>query len=228
MVPYYSDDLSALYLGMCDEVLPLLPERSVDVVLTDPPFFMPATHYSSRVTWPKSWGDTSTLRIFWSFCLEQMIVKLKPSGHLLTFCSGSSYPVFYPETYKRFDTVRCLVWDKGVLGLGSPWRNRHELILAARWKTARYGEDKGVPDVLCHRATLPRKRSHPVEKPYSLIADLLAPISLPGQTILDPFAGGGSTMIASVRRGLKCIGIESEESYCEVIANRLSLESKFR
>lgn len=71
-----------------------------------------------------------------------------------------------------------------------------------------------------------KKRIHPTEKPVRLIERILAIISDNGDTILDPFAGSGSTGIASLLSGRKCILIEKDEKFCELIANRIEGYSK--
>ncbi|MDQ3044594.1 MAG: hypothetical protein M3R06_05510 [Chloroflexota bacterium] len=70
--PYYHDEAAGItiYHGRCEDVLPTLDTETVDLVLTDPPFFMPATHYQSRTTWQRSWSDTSVLAAFWSAILS--------------------------------------------------------------------------------------------------------------------------------------------------------------
>ncbi len=222
MTPYYADESVTLYHGDCREVLPAINRSSVDVVLTDPPFFMPAHHYASRTQWQRSWGDTSILGAFWAAALDGIVPTLKPSGHLLSFCNGDSYPVFYPEAYRRFDVVRSLVWDKGRIGMGTPWRNQHELVLAARWSGYFRSDDRGVPDVLRHSSVNSKQRIHPVDKPVGLLVDLLRPVAPSGAVVLDPFAGGGSTLVAAIHGGHAAIGIESEERYCEAVASRLA------
>src|SRR5699024_2077252 len=126
-----------------------------------------------------------------------MIPAMRTSGHLLAFCDGASYPVFYPETYRRFDALRSLVWDKGRIGMGSPYRNQHELVIAARWTGAHRTDQRGVADVFKHPPVSTSTRVHPVDKPVALLVDMLRPIAPKGSVILDPFAGGGSTLVAA-------------------------------
>ncbi len=224
MTPYYQDDWVTIYHGDCREVLPEVRER-VTCVLTDPPFFMPATHYQSRVKWQRSWADTSVLATFWATVLELSIPRLRQTGHFLTFCNGDSYPVFYPEMYRRFDFLKCLVWDKGHVGLGRVWRNQHELIIGGRWKEVAFNEDGQLrADVLRFDATQSSDRDHPVEKPDALLRALLEPTTLPGDCVLDPFAGSGSTLSAARSLGRRAIGVEAEERYCEVAARRCAQE----
>ena len=210
-----------IYHGDCREVLPEV-ER-VDLVLTDPPFFMPATHYQSRVKYQRAWGDTSILSTFWSVICDAFVARMRPTAHALVFCNHESYPVFYQQMYGRFDYLKALVWDKGYVGLGRVWRNQHELIIAARWQTAEFTEDgKLRSDVLRHNATPPSQREHPVEKPSAMLADLALVTTPAGGCVLDPFAGSGTTLIAAQRIGRRAIGIEIEEKYCEIAAKRLA------
>lgn len=221
--PYWTDGQVTLYHGDCREVLGSLPPQSVDLVLTDPPFFMPASHYQSRVQWQRSWGDTSVLAAFWGAVLDLAVPLMKRTGHLATFCNGDSYPVFYPEMYRRFDAIKCLVWDKGSIGMGRVWRNQHELIMAARWESSQFTEQGGArSDVIKAKVIQSAERTHPVEKPTALLAPLIEPTTPRGGLILDPFAGTGATILAARVAGRRAIGIETEERYCELAARRLS------
>lgn len=219
--PYYQDERATIYCGDCREILPELGK--VDAVITDPPFFMPATHYQSRVDWQRSWSDTSVLGAFWSQIVDLCVSRLKRSGHMLTFCNADSFAVFYPEMYRRFDYLKSLVWDKGHVGLGRVWRNQHELVIAARWKEAEFVEDgKLRADVMQFKATPSADRSHPVEKPVEMLAWLIEPVVPVGGVVCDPFMGSGTTIDAARRNGRNAVGIEGEERYCELAANRLS------
>src|SRR4026208_2170371 len=99
MKPYYEHGGITIFHGDCRDVLPLLRRSAVDLVLTDPPFFMPATHYQSRSDWQRAWSDTSILATFWAVTVDAVVPLMKRTGHLLAFCNGDSYPVFYPEMY---------------------------------------------------------------------------------------------------------------------------------
>lgn len=222
MNPYYEQDGITIYHGDCREVLPVLKVRA-DLVLTDPPFFMPATHYQSRVKYQRAWADTSILATFWAVIVDATVPLLKHTGHFVAFCNGDSYPVFYPEMYRRFDFLKCLVWDKGHVGLGRVWRNQHELVIAARWDTSEFVEDgKLRADVFTFKATPSADREHPVEKPVDMLMWLMQPTTTKGSLVLDPFCGSGSTLDAAKRLGMRAIGIEAEEHYCEIAATRLS------
>jgi DNA modification methylase len=66
------------------------------------------------------------------------------------------------------------------------------------------------------------ERYHPTQKPEPLMTEIVRLFTDPGEKILDPFMGSGTTLVAAKRLGRKAIGIELEEKYCEIAAQRLS------
>ena len=222
MKPYYADEAVTLYLGDCREVLPTLLRSIAHAVVTDPPFFMPAQSYAGRDdTWQRSWGDTSILATWWDLMAAALTPKIMPNGHFLVFCDDASYPVFYPAMYTRWPNIGCLVWDKGRPGMGTAWRNSSELIIAARGRSAHWSGG-AAGNVLKFAPVQSSARVHPVDKPVPLLAALIEPSTPEGGMVLDPFAGGGSTLLAARALGRRAIGIEIEERYCELAARRLS------
>lgn len=218
--PYFADEWVTLYHGDCLELAAELPQ--VDAMLMDPPFFMPAQHYAARSEWARAWGDTAILRRWWAGTLDTLLPRLKGTGSAFVFCDDESYPVFFPELYTRLPGLSALIWNKGRIGMGSPWRHAHEFIIHARRADAKWRGSGGETDVLDFAPTPSGKRFHPVDKPESLIAKLLAVTTDDGDLVLDPFAGGGSTLAAAKAARRKSIGIEIEERYCAVMAERLS------
>lgn len=216
---YYDDGTCVIYHGDALDVLPTLPR--VDLVLTDPPFFMPAQHYAGRTGWQRSWADTSILARWWQEIVDVLVPRLREHGHLITFCDDESYAVFYPPLYARFDNLASLVWDKGKPGMGSTWRHSHELLIAARWKGASWNGG-AKPDIYRHPSIPSQARLHPVDKPVELVGEIIGDTCSTAATVLDPFMGGGSTLVAAKARGRKAIGIELDERYCEIAAKRLA------
>jgi DNA modification methylase len=222
MTPYYDEGGITIYHGDCLEILPTLRRESIDLVLTDPPFFMPAQHYATRKKWQRSWGDTSILATWWRQVVEATVPLLRPTGYFLSFCDDESYPVFYPDLYRRFDILAALVWDKGGIGMGATWRHSHEFIIAARWAESEWFGGAARSDVLRVRPVPSPNRNHPVDKPIGLLCQLIEPTTRSNGVILDPFIGGGSTLDAARQLGRRAIGIEVEESYCERVATRFA------
>lgn len=220
MTPYYEQDGIVIYHGDSLELLGDLP--MCHLVLTDPPFFMPAQHYNSRANWQRSWGDTSVLGRWFAQVLSLVVPRMLPTARFMCFCDDESYPVFYPEMYRRFDTLASLVWAKTGIGMGSEWRHSHELIISARWKASAWYGGAALSDVLRVPNVPPSQRQHPVDKPTDLLRQLLAAVTTEGDVVVDPFMGGGSTLLAARLMNRRAIGIELEEKYCEIAAKRLA------
>ncbi|MBH8600508.1 site-specific DNA-methyltransferase [Thermoactinomyces sp. CICC 23799] len=220
----WGENMERIIQGDCLEELKKLPDNSIDSIITDPPFFCPATHYQSRVNWGRKWSDMSVLEHWWRLICDNLRRVLKPTGHIIVFCNSDSYPAFYPPMFNRWDKLVCLVWDKERVGLGRIWRHQHELIIAGRNKGA-YEPNDGVlrSDILRFKATKSKDRKHPVEKPVELLAELIKATTPPGGIVLDPFAGSGSTLVAAKREGFNYVGIEKEAEYVKIANERLKL-----
>ncbi len=97
--------------------------------------------------------------------------------------------------------------------------SHEEIYIVGRWqkRTVRRGSvltTEGSPSALTNAV------GHPTPKPVGLLEVLVE--AAPGGVIADPFAGSGSTLIAARNLGRKAIGVEVDERYCEIIANRLA------
>lgn len=219
---YYEDASVTLYHGDALGILPQVVQReSVHLAVVDPPFSMPAQQYAGRtVTTRRKWSDTSVLSAWWGLVMDAVAPLVRPDGHLLVFCDDAAYAVFYPAIYARWPNLSCLTWDKTVSGMGTAWRSSSELIIAARGNNAHWsGGAKG--SVLRHKPVHRSRRVHQVDKPESLLRELIADTTPAGGLVLDPFAGGGSTLTASRHLGRRAIGVELDIDDCAVIASRL-------
>jgi site-specific DNA-methyltransferase (adenine-specific) len=209
--------------GDCLEELAKLADKSIDVVVTDPPY-LPVLSYMSKISWPRHYSDYSPLKVFWSAVVAELRRVLKDDGHLFVFCSAESYAALYESTYSHFDSVKALVWDKQQAGWGHIFRRQHELIIWAHNKGARYHKDGRVRgDVLRFPPTHHSKRTHPIQKPVELLAALIEPVTSQGDVVLDPFCGSGTTLVAAQALGCGFIGIEVNPVYAVRARQRLEL-----
>ena len=210
MTPYYDDGTCVIYHGDCRELISAVP---VGVIVTDPPY---GISYSSGMTGhdggtalPGIRGDADTaLR-----------------DHVLREYYGHPAIVFGTWKRERPGNVRAvLTWDKGDhVGMGDlslPWKpNTEEIYIIGDGFVGHRGGSvlRCAAPVTWNSAA--NGRQHPHEKPVELMMQLVA--KCPMGIVVDPFMGSGTTLVAAKRLGRKAIGIELEEKYCEIAAQRL-------
>jgi len=217
-------ELDQIYNMDCIEGMRSLDPASIDCILTDPPFAVPASHYQSRAKsrWKNKYADFSILEFFWDAVLKEMVRVLKPTGHLFVFCNGESYPVFYVPIFEKFAHAHSLVWDKGRPGFGRGFRRQHELIIWGRNEGSYLADDgKAKGDVLKYSPISQAVREHPVEKPEALMIDLLTPTTPKGGVVLDPFCGSGTALTAAKKLNMHFIGFDLDADYCETTKKRV-------
>lgn len=212
MKPYYDDGKGiVIYHGDCREIVPTMGK--FDLLLTDPPYGLGADNLTrilsrGRLAAPTNYGESD-----WD---------AKPAEQdLIDACrSVGSIQIIWGGNYFLVPPSSCwLVWNKlnGATDFADcelAWTNMEKAVrkFDLLWNgMLRGGEARGV------------KRVHPTQKPVELMTWC---ITLAGdvQTILDPFAGSGTTGLAAKYLGRKCTMIEREEKYAEIAAKRMQQE----
>jgi len=217
--PYYQDDLITLYHGDCLEVTTWLEG---DVMVTDPPYgieWMVGTFDTSKIIRDQVrdrrklqggdiandhdtqarddvlalWGDTKPAVVFGTWR------KDRPPGvkHRLIWHKQGRFPGVNPSAWYSNDEEIYLI--------GSGWQG------------------KPTPSVIStqeSRSSHAKSVGHPTPKPIGLM-EILINKCAPG-VIVDPFAGSGSTLLAARNSGRQAIGVEIDERYCQMIADRFS------
>jgi len=199
--PFYERDGQTIFCGDCREILPAL--EPVDLVLTDPPYGIGERWQGgARHGWAKT--DTEkTSRNSWDGATpDDATIRAVVSAGTAAIVWGGNYFALPPS--------RCwLVWNKPERGFTLA---EAELAWTSADNVAR------VFDGNRHAAT----RVHPTQKPLPLIKWCLSlSWAKDAATVLDPFMGSGTTLVAARDMGRKAIGIEIEERYCEIAAKRL-------
>ena len=227
--PYYSDDLVALYLGDCREVLPTFGDESVDVVITDPPYSA-QTHAGAQT------GRDGGVQLvhFDPVTFDGLSAVLVELGRITrTWFVGTldwRHTAALAETPPvGWKFVRFVVWVKpdGAPQFtgdhpGPGWESLCFLHRDVKGRMKWNGG--GRSSAWVHKVA---RGDHPTQKPVQLVADWVRLFTNPGDTILDPFAGSGTTLRAAKDEGRKAIGVELDERYCEVIAKRLTQDTLF-
>lgn len=202
--PYYEQDGIVLYHGDSYELLPFMPK--VDLVITDPPYGMSfQSNYRTKKHKKIANDHELPLDLIWL-----AIAKAKAAAYV--FCRW--------DNLAEMPTPKSVVaWVKNNWSMGDL---EHEH--GRQWEACCFYAKplhefvKRIPDVI--HADRTENALHPTEKPVSLIEQLI--VANVGDTILDPFAGSGTTLLAAKLCGKRAIGIELEEKYCETVAKRLS------
>ena len=247
MTPYYEDDACVIYHGDCREILPTMAVESVDMVLTDPPYghnnnnngdlahrreaalgILPAGADAPPARPIANDGPEANDLVRWAFGeFRRVLVK---GGCCCCCCGGGGPdPQFARWSMWLDETVgfkQMVVWDKGGLGMGWHYRRNYETVLvgekpgaACKW----YGGNS-VGNVIRIPGIKPTEDMHPTPKPRALMQLFIGWHTEPGDLVLDPFMGGGTTLDAAKYMGRKAIGIELDERWCEIAAKRLAQE----
>lgn len=212
---YYSKDGIEIYHGDCREVLPHIPRA--DLLISDPPYASAAATVTTgrgKSTHGGNWGDMSLV----SLMVEATLDAAQKPDQVIWMADHLGYAAIVPTFFRRYQTVQGLVWDKDCLGMGAHFRRQTEFAVYARRTDAPYSVKKDLRDVF--RLRPQRKTLHPAEKPVELFAYWLSGLS--AELTVDPYMGSATTLVAAKMLGRRCIGIEIEESYCEIAAKRLS------
>ena len=209
MNPYYQDDHVTLYHADCLQHLDVLDQA--DVLVTDPPYGVAyqSCRVPSRIDRPIKNDHDVTAR--------DEVLR-----------AWGNKPAIVFGTWRRDrpkNTRQRLIWSKGSdPGMGDlkmPWGNSDEeiYVLGNGWLGKRTSNVLTFP-----KPPVSNRPDHPTPKPVPLMEKLITACP-ESWTIIDPFAGSGSTLRAAKNLGRKCIGFEIEEKYCEITAQRLAQET---
>ena len=193
--PYYREDAGVIYCADCMDILPKIPAKSIDLVLTDPPYPNNANHFNENIKTAKKFisvFDCNHWFIFWDEMTEppcnQPLVA-KHIWHRTNTNRPDNYEMIYEynsnNTKKASRAFPFPVIYPGLTG--------------------------------CFEAS-----GHPTQKNIKLLLALTNLTS--DQIILDPFLGSGTTAVAAKQLGRQYIGIEISEKYCEIAVQRLAQE----
>ena len=231
---FETENLGILYQGDCLEIMKKFPDKSVDLVLTDPPYGL---NYRSR-----RGAKTGNLKDYiindkledykrlLSKIRETLDRILTDNSEAYIFCGGGGEPILAYAWLeylkgKRAKVKNLLVWDKTYPGLGWDWRFQYETIFQLQVGKGLNNTTKGSnrSNILKCKNIIPPAGSHPTPKPIGLIIQILKP--KPSDITLDPFLGSGTTAIACEKLGRRWIGIEISEKYCEMSKRRIKAEA---
>lgn len=216
---------ATLYNGDCLEVLPTLELRSVDAVLTDPPYMIGAISIGNAAAKAGTWADMENSAFWFAAWFSECAKRLKETGYLVTFGNWRSIPVLLCAFSKaKISPASCMVWDKEWIGPAGPaqLRPRYEIAILAGMPKAKI-HDRTVSDVYACKwmAGKMKTTDHPAEKPVALMEHLAKHTTPSGGLIVDPFMGSGTTGVAANATGRRFIGIERDRAHFETACHRI-------
>lgn len=220
-----NDLINQIIHGDCLEVMKDIPDKSIDLVLTDPPYDLDTTSpaYNSKIMSLGKYHDKNYKDLCNGFDYDGVFSEFKrilKKVNIFTFCSNKQ--ILKILNYWDGYIVNILVWHK----FNAPpfangvWANDIEYVIHIREKGATFqGKSKLKRKVKKYPIV---RGQHPTEKPVKLLVEYLKIGSNENDIILDCFAGSGTTAIACYETGRKYICIEKEKKYVDIARKRLS------
>ena len=212
------DFVNKIICGDCLKIMKEIPNESVDLVLTDPPY---GTKTNQR-------GDSFMIGEFSNILplvLPEIYRVLKPNGAFYCFTSWTQMSEWLLRFQQYFKLQNLLIWDKKRhSGCYSPssWQFTWEGIffgIKGKRKIRKYQKDVLISEEKGKRIAM--------QKPVDVVKKLIEASSDEGMVILDPFIGSGTTAVACKQLKRNFIGIEISPEYCKIANERLRQEVLF-
>ena len=182
-----------------------LPRRSFDLMLTDPPWALPATYYAGR-TAKRRWSDTSIFQAWWRLFIELALPLMKKDATIVTFCGGDAIAAMWPIMYEAAKSQQLLTWVKDRRGTGTPFQRMTEHLIVSVIGSGYRRPGSGMFDALYYPRL--KTRVHSAQKPKKLLMALIRHLCPDDAAVFDPFAGSFSTEAACKALGVSCTSIE--------------------
>ncbi len=215
-----------LHLGDCREVLRHMQTSAADVVITDPPYNIKFKY----LRWPDDLPEQTYInliasvfpfsKIAISHYPEEMMKYVVPAlgapDHVGAWCYNSNIP-------RRFRLINYYGVVPDYSKIKVPYKNQGDKRIKERIENGSIGTDlyEWWDDIQMVKNVSLEKTTHPCPVPEKLQARIITLISNPGDTILDPFMGSGTTGVACAQLGRKFIGIELDPDYFAIAEKRI-------
>lgn len=227
-------ETNKLYCVNCIDYIKTLPDNSIDLIVTDPPYRITSTGHSDRRTMGGFFMQKKAMegKIFDNnniSCKEYLpefyrILKDKTILYLMTN-NLNLRDMLNVANDCGFNFVKSLIWEKGKKICGRYYMGCYEYILLFRKGGDRPINDCGTPDIL--KVPIKKQKDkqghnlHDTEKPVELMKILIENSSDKNDVVLDPFMGIGSTIIGCVETGRNFIGCEIDSVYFNIAKDRI-------
>ena len=211
--------------GDCLEIMNEIPEKSVDLILTDSPYgFGYQSNMKKNKDLPMFYDRNTSWLNEWLYKANKI---LKDDGHLYMFAPVQKIDEFKQKIENFFIIKNILVWDKNCFGMGDlygQYAPSYEFIIFAVKEQGKKLNGKRERDLLSFNKCKPEL--HPTQKPVELLKYLIEKSTNENDVVLDSFMGSGSTGVAAKELNRNFIGIELDEKYFNIAKERIKNAEK--
>ena len=221
----------------CLEGLQEVPDKSVDLIVTDPPYFLSMGHAGSsanlargtseQLNSNRAFNDLAICTPFYRQLFQEYARVLKDDGSFYFFTDWRGYAYYFPLLNAALPVRNLIVWDKKS-GPGSFYSFAHELIIFGTYKSkTKAGVGTNVwraPAFNSGAKKTNGEKIHPTQKPVELIEKAILDSTEPDAVVLDTFMGSGTTAVACLRTGRNYIGFELDDRYHATALERVAAE----
>ena len=218
-----------LYHGDALEILPRL-ETPVDCIVTDPPYRLTSGGPSGMLGGifdPENYSNDGGIvpcDIDWSDFMKPCFAALRDPGHAYFMANNRNVQAMLNAGEEAgFHFHNLLVWDK-ISATANRWymKNVEFVGFFSRGNAFMINDCSQKQLIRCPQVD---ESDHPTEKPIALMKTYIENSTKPGEIVLDPFMGSGTTGIAAMQSGRKFIGIEKSEKFFDMAVRRIEQEA---
>lgn len=216
--------------GDCLELIAKIPDNSIDLIVTDPPYKTITGGDSDGKNSTRPKGMLSGNRKLFTYqnnikpaqWIPELFRVLKEGSHCYIFTNHLNMKDMLIESEKvGFKLHNILVWEKNNCTPSQFYMKNCEYILFLRKGKAKWINDIGGSKTVHQFQNIIGNKVHPTEKPVDLMQFYIKNSSSEGDLVLDPFMGAGSTGIAALNSGRNFIGFELDEEYYRTAKSRI-------
>ena len=219
--------MADLRLGDCLELMKNIPDGSVDLVLTDPPYLCDYSRRDVRSRFSKKIANdenNSANELMIERYMQECYRVMKDNTAIYCFCNYKKIDFFKQQIENAgFNLKNIIIWDKQRNGMGdlpTTFGYSYEFIIFASKGQPKIRGNR-ISDVWKFSRVKPKEQTHQNQKPIDLLKQAIEKSSDEGSVVFDGFMGSGSTGVACVNTNRNFIGIELDEGYFNIAKKRI-------
>jgi len=212
-------ELNKIYNEDCLEGLKRIPDGTVDMICTDPPYCVGTTSNGHKGTFL----DNNLVKPFFEQLFTEWERVLRDGAHIYINTDWRTYPFLYPILVKHFPVRNLIVWDYEWIKAGTFYRFSHEFIVFATKGDSKAGFSRSERDVWRIKPInfTSKDKLHQAQKPSELVERMITNSTRVKETVLDCFMGSGTTAVACIETRRNYIGFEIDEGHWNTSMQRV-------